>query len=196
MSKSKVPKKPKKHHPLIIGFVIFVSAMALVTVGSFIYGKYQNHQRVQQLHETDKDLQKFGDLLEQSFPGLVQREKYCRHDIDKLGEGALRCITKINIKTVYPSEEVLVANINILNSLLQSQVWFSANKIFTTSTDNERVITLSSVAFTNKKTKMVCSASNNVVHFNSIAIERRGEFNFSVHCTTDALQKPVYKLED
>jgi hypothetical protein len=195
--KNKKSNKLKKYPLPVIVFVTAACLLVLFVIGSFIYGEYQNHQRTHQLRETDKDMQKFGDMLEKSFPGKVHREKYCRHDGVKLGNGALRCITRIGIDTNYYSEDGLLHAIEKINISLNLVPYFNFNNVAIPTKSAENISVSSGLErFNHYNTGKLCNMDYAFVHFDSEAIERRGEFSFSAHCTAGPLQKPIYKLQD
>lgn len=195
--KSKTSNKSKKSSFLIFGAVVAISAVVVIVIGNFVYSQHQNNKRVQQIRITDEDLQKFGDTLEKSFPSQVHREKYCRHDGVKLGKGALRCITRIGIETTYTSEGELINAIGKINQSLVLVPYFNfKDTSIPTKNVTDKVSNSGLVRFSHRNTGMLCNADYTFVHFDSLAIERRGEFNFSAHCTAGPLQKPIYKLRD
>lgn len=197
---AKPRKKPNYiQKPLRILWVI--SFVGLLIIGVIIFTIARSHlinsNRVTQIQETDKGLQKFGNLWEELFPSQVNREKYCRHDGVKLGKGALRCITRIGIETTYSSEDKLVNAIKKIDQSLglASYLKFEHNALPAKKSSDEAANS-GLIRFTDQSTNMLCSVDYAFVHFDSPAMDRRGEFNLSAHCATDALKKPIYELRD
>lgn len=200
MKKKKNKKSTPSNQKLFISVSIVATLLIIASCGLLIHKGASdnsiNNDRVEQLKETDQDVQIFGNLLEQDFPGLIIRKKYCKHTNDKFGYGPLFCTTSIKIKTNYTSEENLVTAINTLNSIISEQSSFTYDEVLPTQDISPRASSHIFLNVEDKRTLMNCSSATTVVHFYSQYPDDYGDFEFYLSCSTDPLKKPIYKIED
>jgi len=123
------PKKTSKPTSRFVSFLkrrpktsITLTVILVAVVGFAISQEIEQQTQAHKLRVADQKIQQFADEIEKADPTIkLQRKKYCRHNDEKYGKGALICVVSVNYEHKHIDEQDLQAKIEKFKFLIKTQ---------------------------------------------------------------------------